>query len=910
MNSTSMNTSNSQLFGTFFLTLTSLLTLTSQGWSQSDNKKDKRALIVRTNVPFSKLVRQSDGSVLATADNQGIIHWTPKKISKSDCQLEVQADYHLSIAVNPKRKLRKSVPILNSIAMSVLGGSIYGMSVESTEGAVLVDGQVSAGAAAALLGFTGGAMNAGNYRWAKSSRTLDVTLLHTPEYMDKLWVQVKASGSISQVEAFRSKYPEFERQGEIERELARLIFRERMEAISASAMRSLGNPEGLFDQTKELEGHMAALNDWDDEFGDISNEPYDNAHHNLSILLNLLKSPDAPSASDWGGAIEALQEAPSLPFAVAGFLGSWTSSSQPDQTLRLTVEWPEATRKMLLGTSSLKESLFSYVLSDWESRFQWDSVNVSVDPLRMHLDDWRETISQLESGFDDYSSSLGPEFEKEWASTLSRWDCPQALQCNMSKQLMNAWIRLNEEEAAAILATWQGVILPANVSLSSVIRDCDDAKDFLPDGVPIPLTMLNTTGLIPPQCGAHLTWCQKLDWQNDMDPNWVTLPAENDADSTWTYSFQDGGEWRISTLREANSDKKKPWDGEYSGVQPSYAMRNSEGEFILVQGQKVVIPQTRYVLELNDLECQFSQQDMSSHDNEKYIYEGKCVRRTSHNSNILLECDYSTEDGESSSTVTFEVDVTSGQATFKEGPFGPEFTALNAVTGGAESIRIAECIWVYSGSGEPKTMLLAEPHSMTSPRGYVNFKAPIAVTRGSSGNVYPSLIDSIAAGYESLKKHPGLSKKQLSNGRAADFYEVEAMIDDLQYELNALLTCAESPIQPNNMIWSSTLGMKEKLEVLKNDWTDLGTRLTKREMRRIRGTYQEIDLTYGYIYTLVIGEEGEWASDFYFGANEYQSGYVVGNNLYKEDGSFHGKVEGDMVLIYYDGEVGYRLSKE
>ena len=81
-------------------------------------------------------------------------------------------------------------------------------------------------------------------------------------------------------------------------------------------------------------------------------------------------------------------------------------------------------------------------------------------------------------------------------------------------------------------------------------------------------------------------------------------------------------------------------------------------------------------------------------------------------------------------------------------------------------------------------------------------------------------------------------------------------------------------------------------------------------MRRIRGTYQEIDLTYGYIYTLVIGEEGEWASDFYFGANEYQSGYVVGNNLYKEDGSFHGKVEGDMVLIYYDGEVGYRLSKE
>jgi|LauGreDrversion4_2_1035121.scaffolds.fasta_scaffold32838_2 hypothetical protein len=878
-------------------------------WGQEDKGTEKLTLVVTTNVPHSKLIRLDDGAVLATANNNGVIRWVPDEISKADCRLEVQALYHLSEPITLRRNLRKSVLFFNGIGASVLGGSVFGMTVESTESEALTSGQVLVGAAVGAAGCVLGACNPRNYSWKAGSRNVSVTLRHTPEYMDKLWEEVKSEQSIARIERFRHDYPEFERTEEIEKELSRLVYESILKDIAENAREALEKPEEQSVHRQDIQGHIQALTDWRDRFAQVIPDSNIAQKSNLEMVMKLLDASPKADASAWLSAVSALERDVALPFALAGFLSTWSTSESPRETLLQTLTWAEQTRYSLLTASVTREAISSFILRDWMKKVHWNEAQIDAAALKTHLGLWRETLARLESGLSLTDVPLASFFEERWANELSQWSRPKDLECVLAKQVMYAWIQLNEAEANTVLNAWRGLILPSEVKLGDVFKNCPSSAELVPAGKLVPLALLDVAGLRPDECNVHLKWSKELGDNFTASPEWVILPSKTESNATWTYALKDGREWRISTIQENPGKPGQLWNGTYSGVQPSYAMTNSDGEAIVIKGEKIIIPQTRYILDLKDNELSFSQEVLDG-SATKSNYRGQCQIRTSSISAASLECSCESIGGESSSTVALNIDLVAGKAIFLGGTFGPEFVVTNPSPGGGDELRAAVCFWVYDATDKPQYLMLSEPYAAQSNPDDVEFFSPLALATSSKGLVYPASIDPILKDLEALANHPGLSKGQLSSGRSDRFGEVESEIASIQSELEVLLTYRDSEILPSNVSWSSLNQIPDELAKIVTTWEDLDRKLTRKEVRAYAGSYDHIDWSLSITYTILISEDGSWTSELFFeGMKEYEMGKLIGNKLYHENGDFLGKIEGRKLHTYFDGEPAFVLNK-
>lgn len=894
-----MNTSKPIASLSFFAIFFSFWGGSTTALCQYDKEVSKRTLVVTTNVPHSKLIRLEDGILLATANERGVIQWIPNEITKADCRLAVQAEYHLPETVQPKRKLRKSLPFVNAVGTSILAGSLFGLSIESTEGEPLTVAQVAVGSSSGILAFGLGALDSRNYSWKASSRNFTVNLIHTPEYLDKLWSEEKASESISRIEKFQRDYPEFERQNEIEMELGRLMYRDILEGIAVTGERALKTPEMLGSFTESIRTSIDDLSEWGNRFSTIEAQPYEMQRDQLSTILGLIESTFEASTSDWARMIPSLEGNSALPYALAGFLSTWTSSDSPMEALRQTVNWPEQTRLALVTAPSTAEIIASYALLDWQSKVTWNETEINASALKSHLTLWRETLVEMGAGLDLTELALSSDFEQLWSNELSNWSRPADLECLLASKIMTEWIQLNRVEADEELELWHGLVLPNEVTLEDVFKNCDSCGELLPGGALIPLDLLDAAGLMPDECTAHLAWSSAFGDGVASTPQWVLLPSEDDENSLYTYTLADGREWRISTLIEDPKEPGSAWNGTYSGVQPSYAMKNAQGEDMVINGNKIVIPQCRYVFNLEDLDISISQKPMDG-SSSAVEYAGKCRLIKSGDDSLIVDCSVADVGGGSTPNVTLEIFLASGNAKVT-GNLGPEFEIINPSLQGVDNALSVECFSIYDASNNPEFLMLSRPHFAGVGINDVDFMTPIAMTTSSKGVIYPSMVDSIQQDINALSKHPGLSKGQLSSGRSDQFYDVQMEIDDIQYDLEPLLEYADLEILPENVSWSSLAQFSEELTELMTKWEELDTKLTKKEMRKYVGTYEEYDYVEGSVYTVIIGEDGSWASEFWLsGLTIYRMGEVIGNELYEDDGDFFGTVDGKKLLIYYD----------
>lgn len=889
--------------------LLNLALIPASAWGQVEKGVEKRTLLVTTNVPHAKLIRLEDGAVLATANENGVIIWAPEGISKADCRLEIQAQYHVAQSISLRRKVRKSILILNGIASSIVGGSAFGLTIESADGQSLNENQVLVGAAIGVAGGLFGTVNPRNYCWKPSSKNLTVTLRHTPEYMDNLWQEIKSGESISRIERFRDDYPEFERKDEIEKELGRLMYQAILKDIAAIAEEALENPDEVKNYIGAIQSQIQALSNWEQRFGETQQGA--SQKDRLGMVMRLLEAAPKTTESEWALAMSTLEQDVALPCALAGFLFTCSQSESPRETLLQTLNWPKQVRYDLLKTSAATDAISSLVLQNWKTMISWDDNQLVTTALKSHLTSWRGTLAQLESGLSFSDRSVASYLEEQWARELSSWSRPEDLECVLSKQLMNAWIQVNEMEANAVLDAWRGLVLPRGATLVDVLKSCNLSSDLLPSGTFIPLHFLEVSGLFPPECKVHLEWSKGLGDVVTTSPDEVMLPSASDVNQTWSYLLKDGRKWKISTVSEERQDPLQPWSGTYSGVQPSYTMKNAQGEPIVIGGNKVVVSKVRYILRLNDFNASISQEGMDD-SATKANYQGQCKLRTAKNSSTVLDCTCESTDGESTGNFVLDIDLANGKARFVEGFFGgPEFEVINSTPRAVEDVRRASCFWVYDTADKPQFLMVSGPHSSQVALDDIDFMVPISLTTSNKGMIYPALADSILKQIELLAKHPGLSNNQVSAGRSSRFDEVESEIATIESELDPLLPYLNAEILPSNVSWNILNQIPDKLSDLTAKWEEIDNKLKKQEVKKYVGTYEEVDYTYGYIYTIVIGADGRWASKFWIGgAEEYRSGNVVGGELYEDNGDYLGKVDGKKITRYLDGQVASVLYKQ
>lgn len=823
----SMNTSKPVVSFAIIAVFFSFFGVSTTAFCQFDKGASKRTLVVTTNVPYSKLIRLDDGIELATANERGVIQWIPNEITRADCRLAVQAKYHLPETIQPKRKLRKTLPLLNALGASILAGSLFGLTIESTEGEPLTVAQVTAGSAAGILAFGLGFLDSRNYCWKSSSRNFTVELVHTPEYLDKLWSEEKASESISRIEKFQRDYPEFERQDEIEMELGRLMYRAILDDIAVTGERALNNPEMLGSITEGIRASMDDLSEWGNRFSSIEAQPYEMQRDQLSTILDLIEWNFEASSSDWASQVLSLEDNSALPLALAGFLSTWTSSDSPMEALRQTVNWPEQTRLALVAAPLTFDIISSFALLDWKNKVTWDETEINAADLKAHLASWRETFLKMDSGMDPFEVSLASNFEQRWAKELSNWSRPEALECLLASKIMTEWIQLNRVEADEELEEWRGLVLPNEITLGDVFKNCDSCNEYLPSDALIPLELLATSGLMPDECTAHLAWSSAFGDGVASTPQWVLLPSEDDENSLYTYTLADGREWRISTFREEPKEPRSAWNGTYSGVQPSYAMKNAQGEDMVINGNKIVIPQCRYVFNLEDLDISISQKPMDG-SSSAVEYAGKCRLIKSGDDSLIMDCSLADVGGGSTPNVTLEIFLASGNATVT-GTLGPEFEIINPSLQGVDSALSVECFSIYDASNNPEFLMLSKPYLVRDGINDVDFMTPIAMTTSSKGVIYPSMVDSIQEDINALSNHPGLSRGQLSSGRSDQFYEVQREVDEIQEDLEVLLEYAAQEILPIKVSWSSLNQFSKELTDVSAKLEDLDMKLTEKE---------------------------------------------------------------------------------
>ncbi len=824
-----MNTSKPIASLSFFAIFFSFWGGSTTALCQYDKEVSKRTLVVTTNVPHSKLIRLEDGILLATANERGVIQWIPNEITKADCRLAVQAEYHLPETVQPKRKLRKSLPFLNAVGTSILAGSLFGLSIESTEGEPLTVAQVAVGSSSGILAFGLGALDSRNYVWKASSRNFTVNLIHTPEYLNKVWSEVTASESISRIEEFQRDYPEFDRQSEIEMELGRLMYRDILEGIAVTGERALKTPEMLGSFTESIRTSIDDLSEWGNRFSTIEAQPFSIQQDQLSTILGLIESTFEASTSDWASMIPSLEGNSALPYALAGFLSTWSMSDSPMEALRQTAHWPERARSALVTAPSTAEIIASYALLDWQSKVTWNETEINASALKSHLTLWRETLVEMGAGLDLTELALSSDFEQLWSNELSSWSRPADLECLLASKIMTEWIQLNEAEANEELELWHGLVLPNEVTLEDVFKNCDSCGELLPGGALIPLDLLDAAGLMPDKYKAHLAWSSAFGDGLASAPQWVLLPSEDDAIPRYTYTLADGREWRISTLIEDPKEPGSAWNGTYSGVQPSYAMKNAQGEDMVINGNKIVIPQCRYVFNLEDFDISISQKPMDG-SSSVVEYAGKCRLIKSGDDSLIMDCSLADVGGGSTPNVTLEIFLTSGNAKVT-GNLGPEFEIINSSVQGVDNALLVECFSIYDASKNPQILMLSRPHFAGDTISDIQFMPPISLITSSKGVIYPSRVDSIKSNINALMNHPGLSTNQLSSGRSDQFYDVQREADEIQENLEVLQVYATQELLPSNVSWSTLGELSAELNAVRKKLEELDVKLTEKERK-------------------------------------------------------------------------------
>jgi hypothetical protein len=88
-----------------------------------------------------------------------------------------------------------------------------------------------------------------------------------------------------------------------------------------------------------------------------------------------------------------------------------------------------------------------------------------------------------------------------------------------------------------------------------------------------------------------------------------------------------------------SSEINTPWDGTYYGSQGDYFLNKASGEPLVINGQKVPVPGSTFIFELNGLDVQVYQRaDDDTMENGFGYYIGTCLETAQSESSAQLSC--------------------------------------------------------------------------------------------------------------------------------------------------------------------------------------------------------------------------------------------------------------------------------
>jgi hypothetical protein len=124
-----------------------------------------------------------------------------------------------------------------------------------------------------------------------------------------------------------------------------------------------------------------------------------------------------------------------------------------------------------------------------------------------------------------------------------------------------------------------------------------------------------------------------------------------------------------------SSEINTPWDGTYYGSQGDYFLNKASGEPLVINGQKVPVPGSTFIFELNGLDVQVYQRaDDDTMENGFGYYIGTCLETAQSESSAQLSCTCKEQSSSTTSEPPFvlSINLVDGSMVVS-GNFGPEF---------------------------------------------------------------------------------------------------------------------------------------------------------------------------------------------------------------------------------------------
>ena len=789
---------------------------------------------IRTNSFTCSLHRSGDGTLIAKADANGTIIWSPDIIRKKDTRLEVRGLHFLPSEIQIKRRVH-----LGNFLLSALEGGVLGMAVDDF---VNETGSTSFGDYAGSTGIGAGAagllslFSNRNYVVAPQSKNIEVQLLHDPAFMDEQWSIAKNSNSVTRVESFQKAYPEFPNQTQVDELLLELKFDAVQASLETKAKKLAKQPNEVnLWKIKVWESHMKNFDSLLEEYHGLSTissyqEKVTKIRREGAAIHSALMGP-----TPLQDLLVDVKQTPTSAgdfWRIAGWLSEWKTASPETrrQSLQTLTTVPSPWAENILRDAFVSEAGGTALIEDWSEGL--GELEISTEAYLAYMKAFRRDVMTTAHSVDDAHWPNDAGFtslvESAWSNVILHWELPESVRQDM---VTACWAAIQSEEdlnATQLRDDWTGYLIPAERAELADVFSFSDTAILLADlNQKIPVDNVVVLQQLPESyLPENSTFPSIFSALQEDTLAWIIAGDSLQSRNGLILGFKSGSMAHVSVHmkpEEKDGSQSHEWDGTYRGRQSSFPMRSQDGSVMVLAGNTVNVPASDFTLILSGSNLDMTQ----SSDGGETKYSGNCAIQKEEDY-IQFDCSAANSDNTSTPSFSLTFSRLTGQLNLTSESMGPSFSLSNPEFIGIQPPQAQEVWELRNANGVPISQLCTDWRDFSPSDGFLprRRRNELRINGPSNGLKLPLLAD-INTLLEKAQNHNGW-KENTDLGIRDSHHDLEDLLDQVGSALDDLDEYAEIGI---NLPVSISL---IRLQKSRKSWQRLSNRFEKirRDIRK------------------------------------------------------------------------------